>query len=112
MTKLPTDLNNEPIQALRLKASGGAHAVSATTSASAKNSTAFVDATKVVSVYATQNMYLRFGDSSAAASSADHFFPANTYYDFAIGAEGEAQYTYLAARAVTTNGTLYISEKE
>lgn len=112
MTKLPTDINNEPIQALRLKATGGAHIIAATTSASAKNATAFAASTRLVSVYATQNMYLRFGGASASATSSDHFFPAGTYYDFAIGADGEAQYTYLAARAVSANGSVYISEKE
>lgn len=112
MTKLPTDINNEPIQALRLKTTGGAHTIAATTSASTRNAAAFDNATRIVSLYATQNMYIRFGDNASAATSGDHFFPAGTYYDFAIGAEGERQYTYLAARAVSTNGTVYISEKE
>jgi len=112
MTTLPLDNNQEPIQVLRLKASGGAHAISTTTGASARNATALSSATRVVSVYATQDVYIRFGDSSVTAASTDHFFPANVYYDFAIGAEGETQFTHLAARSVSASGTVYISEKE
>lgn len=112
MTKLPTDLNNETIQALRLKTTGGAHAISATTAASARNATAFDAATQIVSVYATKDVYMRFGGSDVTAASTDHFFPANIYYDFAIGADGEGQFTHLAVKAVSADGAVYISEKE
>ncbi len=110
-TYLPTDANQNPIQALRLKQSG-AQTVAAATGSSARNSVAFAADTLVVSLYATQDVYVRFGDNTVTAASTDHFFPANTYYDFSIGDKGAARYTNVAVRAATAAGTLYISEKE
>lgn len=109
-TKLPTDSNDNPIPVLRLK-SGGAHKIT-TSGTSARNSTAFSTDTKVVGIYATQDVYLRFGGASVTAAATDHFFPAGVYYDIALGAEGASQATYLAALQVSAAGTLYISEKE
>lgn len=109
-TKLPLDSNDNPIPALRLK-SGGAHTIS-TSAISARNSTAFDTETRVVSVYATQDVYLAFGDSSVAATSSDHFFPAGVYYDVALGGDGAAHATHVAALRVTDDGTVYVSEKE
>ena len=109
-TKLPIDSNNNPIQALRLK-SGAAHKIT-TSGTSARNTTAFGANTSVISVYATQDVYLNFGDSSVTATGTDHFFPAGVYYDIALGADGTAHATHLAALQVTSGGTVYISEKE
>lgn len=109
-TKLPLDSNDNPIPALRLK-DGGAHTFS-TSAVSAKNITAFSAETRVISVYATQNVYLTFGNSAAAASASDHFFPAGTYYDFAVGGDGTGHYSHVAALRVDTDGAVYISEKE
>jgi len=110
-TQLPLDSNNHPIPAMRLRAGGGAHTISAT-GTSARNSTAFSSETRVVSVYATQPVYLKFGGASVTAANTDHYFPADVYYDFAIGSERTGQSTNLAVLAVSTNGTVYISEKE
>lgn len=110
-TYLPTDANQNPIPALRLKPSG-AQTVSAATGSSARNATAFAADTLIVSLFATQDVYVRFGDNTVTAANTDHFFPANTYYDFAIGDKGMARYTNIAVRAVSTAGTVYISEKE
>ena len=110
MTKLPLDSNDNPIPALRLK-DGGAHSFS-TSAVSARNSTAFDADTRVVSVYATEDTYIAFGDDSVTASGSDHFIPAGLYYDFAIGGDGTGHYTHLAALRVTTEGDVYISEKE
>ena len=57
-------------------------------------------------------MYLRFGDSTVTAAATDHFFPAGVYYDVALGADGSAHFTHMAALQVTSAGIVYISEKE
>jgi hypothetical protein len=112
MTYLPTDQDQNPIPALRLKTSGGAHSLAATSS-SARNSVAFSADTRVVSVYATGPVYLRFGGSSVTAANTDHYYPTGVYYDFAIGGGGKiAQTTYLAVLRVDTDCTVYVSEKE
>ncbi|MCB9983774.1 MAG: hypothetical protein H6861_08925 [Rhodospirillales bacterium] len=108
-TKLPLDSNDNPIPALRLK-DNGAHVV-ATSGTSARNSTAFDADTRVISVYATEDVYLNFGDSSVSAGTSDHFFPAGVYYDVALGGGATAHDTHVAALRVSTNGQLYISEK-
>jgi hypothetical protein len=110
-TFLPQDSNDNPIPALRLKASGGAHAISATAS-SARNSTAFDGATRVVSLYATEPVYVRFGGASVTAAATDHYFPAEVYYDLAIGGDNAAHLTHVAVLRVTDNGTVHVSEKE
>lgn len=109
-TKLPLDTNDNPIPALRLK-DGAAHSISTSVS-SARNSTAFDAETRVISVYATEDVYLAFGDSSVTASTTDHFFPAGLYYDVAIGGDGTGHFTHLAALRVSADGAVYISEKE
>lgn len=112
-TLLPVDADSNPIPALRLKA-GGAHSINATAS-SARNSTAFNAATKVVSLYATGAIYVRFGNSSVTAAATDHYFPVGFYYDFAIsgGESGKApQNTHVAVLAAGSNCTVYVSEKE
>ncbi len=112
-TLLPTDADNNPIQALRLK-SGGAHTIAATTAASARNATAFADTTKIISLYATGAVYVRFGTSTVTAATTDHYFPEGLYYDFAIasGNNKGASASHVAIRAVSANATVYISEKE
>ena len=111
-TLLPKDADNNAIPALRLR-NGGAHAI-AITGAAASNAAAFDEGTKVISIYATTDAYLKFGDAGISATTSDHFFPANTYYDVAItGGSGKgAHHTYVSAVRVSEDGTLYISEKE
>lgn len=108
-TNLPLDSNGNAIPALRLK-SGGAHSV-ATSASSARNVSAFSDGTRVISLYATEDVYLAFGDSSVVATSADHFFPAGVYYDVAIGGNDQGHFTHVAALRVSGDGMLYVSEK-
>ena len=108
-TILPTDENNNPIPALRLR-DGGAQKISVTAT-SARNATAFDADTRVISVYATSAVYIRFGGSSVTAAATDHYFPANTYYDIAIGGEESSHYTHIAAIRADADGILYISEK-
>lgn len=111
-TLLPKDADNNIIPALRLK-SGGAHVISATAT-SAHNSVAFNDGTRVVSVYATGPVYLRFGDDEAEATSSDHYFPSGIYYDIAISGGGSKgpRHTHLAVLRADSNCTVYVSEKE
>ncbi|MGQ0527339.1 MAG: hypothetical protein ACT4OY_04825 [Alphaproteobacteria bacterium] len=109
-TTLPLDTARNPIPALRLKASG-AHTVAAS-GTSARNSTAFNDATKIVSLYSTAAVYIKFGTSSVTAAVTDHYFPAGTYYDFAVGDADVGHYTHVAVLQVSDAGTVYISEKE
>ena len=112
MTTLPRDIDDTPIPALRLKASGGAHSIAASASP-AVNATAFSSATRVVSVYATGNVYLRFGGPSVSAANTDHYFPAGVYYDFSIGGGKTGQFTHLGVlRADGSDCMVYVSEKE
>ncbi len=108
-TILPTDENNNPIPALRLR-DGGAHRITVTAT-SARNSVAFNAGTRVIGLYATGPVYLRCGGSGVTAAATDHFFPANTYYDIAIGGEESVQTLYIAALRAEADCTLYISEK-
>ncbi len=111
-TLLTTYDDNNPIPAMRLKP-GGAQSIAATAS-SARNATGFDTATRVVSVYATGAVYLRFGNASVTAANTDHYFPAGLYYDFSVrgGDTKGAQHTHLAVLAAGSNCTVYISEKE
>lgn len=111
-TLLPTDADNNPIPAMRLKASGGAHSISASGS-SARNTTAFDAATRVISLYATVPVYVRFGGASITAANTDHYFPEGLYYDVSIGDGDKGPHaTHVAVLAVSASGTVYISEKE
>ena len=109
-TKLPLDINDNPIPALRLKQSG-AHQISSGAS-SARNATPFAEGTRVVGLYADQDVYIAFGDSTVTASATDHFFPAGVYYDIALGGDGAAHHDHIAVLQVSAAGTVYISEKE
>lgn len=110
MTTLPRDTDNNPIQALRLDPEGS-HALNAT-STSTRNSTAFADDTRVVSLYATGAVYVKFGLSDVIADANDHYFPSGLYYDFAIGGGKTLQYTHIAVIAADTACTVYLSEKQ
>jgi hypothetical protein len=108
-TMLPTDDNNNPIPALRLR-ENGAHKITVT-SVSARNTVPFGAETRVVSLYASAPVYLRFGSASVSATSSDHYLPAGMYCDLAIGGEGTFQTAYVAALRAETDCILYISEK-
>ncbi len=111
-TLLPKDADNNAIPALRLR-DGGAHVI-ASSGAAASNVTAFDEGTKVISVYATADVYLKFGDAGVTATASDHFFPANTYYDIALsgGAGKGAHHSHVSVIRAVEDGTIYISEKE
>jgi len=108
-TKLPLDVNDNPIPALRLK-NGGAHVI-ASGASSARNSVAFDDETRVVSLYASEPVYVNFGDSSVTASTNDHYFPAGLYYDVSLGGDGAPHATHMSVLQVSASGSVYVSEK-
>lgn len=110
-TILPIDANDNAIPALRLK-DGGAHALSSVTSASVRNTQGFEADTKIISLYASTPVYIRFGEGDVVATSSDHYFPAGVYYDIAIGGYGVDHTPYVAILAVDMDGDVYISEKE
>ncbi len=111
-TLLPKDADNNVIPALRL-ADAGAHSINVTTT-SARNTTPFDDDTKVIGLYATAPVYIKFGDNTVTATANDHYFPANIYYDIAItGGAGKGPHdAYISVLRVSDDCTLYISEKE
>lgn len=109
-TILPIDANDNPIPALRLRGDKG-HVINASTGSAIRNSTAFLDDTKIVSVYATGAVYLMFGDISINAVTGVHYFPEGVYYDFAIGGYGVDHTPYLSVLAADEDCTVYISEK-
>ncbi len=109
-TIMPTDTNDQPIPALRLKPAGSHHIAASTVSA--RNASAFADDTKIASLYATVPVFVKFGDVNVVATTSDHYFPAGLYYDFAIGGEKTAHYTHIAVLSADQAGDVYISEKE
>lgn len=111
MTTLPLDTDQFPIPALRLKAAGGAHSIAAT-SASASNATAFHEDTRVVSIYATGPVYLRFGSTGVTATNSDHYFPTGVYYDFSIGGDKVPHHSHVAVLRAESDCLVYVSEKE
>jgi len=109
-TLMPTDANNNPIPALRLK-QDGAHQIAASSS-STRNAIAFDAMTEIISIYATVPIYIRFGNAAVVAQATDHYFPAGIYYDLAIAADDQGRATHIAImRAGDTDGSVYISEK-
>ncbi len=110
-TLMPQDSDNNPIPVLRLKSGAGAHSITASGS-SARNSTPFNAATRVVSVYATVPVYMNFSDSTVTATSSHHYFPDGVYYDFSVGGDQSNHFTNLAVLQVSSGGAVYISEKE
>ncbi|MCL4678385.1 MAG: hypothetical protein KJ017_07325 [Alphaproteobacteria bacterium] len=79
---------------------------------SARNATAFNAETRVVSLYATVPVYVKFGNASVTATASDHYYPAGLYYDFALGGDQTGHYTHVAVLRASADGTVYVSEKE
>ena len=109
-TILPQDIDNNPIQALRLK-TGGAHTITATSTSTA-NTNAFADDTRIVSIYAEVPVFISMGDVGITATNADHYIPAGLYYDLSIGGGKSGQASYIAVIAADIDGSVYLSEKE
>jgi len=106
---LQQDANGVPIQTLRPRPAGG-HKIDFTLS-SVRNGTAFSPSSGFVELWATQDCFIRFGDTSvaAAAGGGDKFLPANQWSP-PYPLKGA---THVAAiRAGATNGSLYVSEMD
>ena len=108
-TLLPVDTDNNPIQVLRLRP-GYAQNISVTAT-SARNTTAFDAATRVIGLYATVPVFVRLGNSSVTAAATDHYIPADTYMDVSVAGNEKQTYNYIAAVRASSDGTLYVSEK-
>lgn len=106
---LPRDDNGFPIPVLSLRPDG-AHKIAAGP-VSQKNAAAFAATTRVVSIYATGPVFMRFGGADVAAAATDHYFPAGVYYDFSVQAD-QVKYTHAAFLQAATGCDVYISEKE
>jgi len=101
---LPRDNDDQVIQALSLK-TDGSHKIEAgqTSDRSGELSS------KVVFLYATEAVYLRFGDATVTATATDHYFPKGVWFGFALKNIEDA-HTHIAALAVDADAVLYISE--
>lgn len=110
MTTLPRDTDNTPIPALRLNPNG-AHQINATDTSS-RNTAAFSSNTRVISLYATVPVRVQFGDDAVVATATSHYFPANIYYDFAIGGGKTMHSSHIAVLADDADGIVYLSEKQ
>jgi len=111
MTTLPRDNDNTPIPALRLNPNG-AHSVNAVTGSATRNALAFDNDTRVISLYATGAVFVKFGDGLVTATTADHYFPSGLYYDIAIGGDKTLHTPYISILAADSDCTAYISEKQ
>ena len=109
MSILPIDGAGYPIPALGYL-DGGARTVTVTSSSNRTSST-FATTTDVISVCATVDCFIRLGSNTVTAANTDHFLPANLYQDIAITPTTKDRYLAVI-RAGSTDGTLYISERE
>lgn len=104
---LPQDRNAKPIPVLSFRRAGGAHQI-AIGASSARNATALVS--KVISVYATVDCFVEFGDVTVSATATTHFIPAGAYIDLDTD-NGVSRATHIAVIHPTNSGTLYVSER-
>jgi hypothetical protein len=107
---MPFDDNLNPIPTLGLKL-GGAHQIMAG-EASIRNVKPFDPQTRVIGIWSTGPIFLQTGDGGVTASSSDHYFPENVYYDLALGDSRRPHHSHLAVIAATASCVVYISEKE
>lgn len=105
MTSMQKDSDGFPIPALRLR--GDRAQKFDVTATTARNTSAFNQDTRVISLYATEDMYVRVGGSDVTATDQHHFLPKFIYLDVAIL---ESDWHIAAIRA-TTDGVLHISER-
>ena len=109
-TTLPIDSNSNPIPVLSILPDGGQKV--AVTAASARNATNFQTETRVVSLYATEDMYIQFGNATVTSNVNTAFFLAKgVYKDFAVNDRDELKFLRVAAIRATVDGTLYVHER-
>src|SRR5688572_14582697 len=106
-TTLPLDNQGNAIPVLAILPAGGQKV--AATVASARQTTAFKGETRVVSLYATEDMYIEFGNASVTANTdTSFFFAKGIYKDFAVNDRDEVKFLHVAAIRATADGTLYV----
>lgn len=109
-TQLPKDSAGNAIPVLAVKPAGGQKVTVTTTSA--RQTTAFASTTQVVSLYATEDMYVNFGAVTVTALTTTSFFLAKGIYkDFAVNDRDDLAFTHVAAIRATADGVLYVHER-
>lgn len=112
MSKQPRDTANAPIPVLSYRPrSGQALAISAAPALSAP----FALSTRVISVYATTDVFFELGDDSTVANTSNsHFLPAGVYADISLGSDNQAERNarHICVIRSAANGVLYVSERE
>lgn len=107
-THLPYDGNNNPIPVLSL-VPGGAQQVTIAV-ANNRNAVAFPVGTKAITLTASVDCRVRFGDSAVTAASTDSLLLAGIPYDLSIQPDDSTFYPYVAViRDGTVDGKLDIS---
>jgi hypothetical protein len=107
-TYSPKDNDGVAIPLLRFK-SGGAQKITSNAGGTARTTEL---TSSVVSIYATQDVIVNFGDAdTVTAAATDHFIPAGVYMDVALKSKRGTRYSYIAARTKTTAAEVYISER-
>jgi hypothetical protein len=108
MADMPIDQRGNPVPVLGYL--DGGDFTLAISNTSARNATPFNAQTKVISIFATVPCFIRLGDNTVTATSGDHFIPDGTYLDIAVN--GNTKDRHLAVIRTSTDGTLYVSERE
>lgn len=96
------DQNTNPVPVMR-PVNGSDYEITVTGTAAA-NATAIVE--KVVGLYATEDMFLKFGDDEVVAADDDYdvFLPGGHYREYEMEHD-----EYVSAIQATTGGVLYIN---
>lgn len=98
----------------------GAHKITTATDAKAANTLPFATNTPAITLYSTTDIYYRLTEEQTEetavgdipTSSSWHFLPATQYRDVGIGADTKPTRRYIHTLAVSSAGTLYISESD
>lgn len=110
-TQMPNDGQGRPIPALRL-APGKSQKITAAGTA-AKNAVAFSEDTRVIGVYAVEDIYIEVGADDVVATTNSHFLPGGLYYDIALVDDdvSKTRDTHISVLQVSAGDTVYVSEK-
>lgn len=113
VAKLPLDQNSYPIDALCPYI---AHKIDVSSSASARNSTAFQSTTRAIEVMSSVDCFIKFGKTAVAATTSDHYLPAGVTKVFSLGhsdisiSSVAGPFTHLAGITASGSGSVYVSE--
>lgn len=107
--QLQLDRNGAPIQALGLAYKGARADV--TTSGSSQRVGPFLPTTKVISMYAVEDVRVEVGDSTVVATSTSHFIPKGQYILISLTNQDGGVGSHLAVLQSTAAGKFYVSER-